>query len=412
MPPALCFSRAAFSNTRGGGDSPFLLFRLQQLVAALGDGQFPARWMPDAAYGYGYPFFSYYASLPYYVAALFSFFGFGLIASIKLVQWFGFLLAAWASWGLARALAAQGPGGRLAGSGRLPPLLRTTWSTSTSGAIRWSNSGRWGCFLCSCGWRCACGNGPDRGRFVQFALAYAALVCTHNVSALLFSPFLLLLTLLLCWRYGHWRLLASLGLGLALSAFFWLPALGEQDAVQLVAQTSGYFHFSNHFRSLGGDAAPLVQSALIFDYDVAGQTPFSMGLVQALLVVLGLVATGRVLWRRRFAEGRGVLELFALLAWLVATLMITPLSQFLWQHLPLLSLVQFPWRFLSVQALVGVLLLGLAAAGRSPANRLVAGGGRYFVGGQRHVGPAPRCAGVDHRRRHAQKLAVVRMVQR
>ena len=102
---------------------------------------------------------------------------------------------------------------------------------------------------------------------------------------------------------------------------------------------------------------PWSSPPLIFDYDVAGQTPFSMGLVQALLVVLGLVATGRVLWRRRFAEGRGVLELFALLAWLVATLMITPLSQFLWQHLPLLSLVQFPWRFLSVQALAGVLLL-------------------------------------------------------
>ncbi|MFO7538594.1 MAG: hypothetical protein R6X32_11110, partial [Chloroflexota bacterium] len=43
-------------NTRGGGDSPFLLQRLHQLTTALADGHFPVRWMPDANYGYGYPF--------------------------------------------------------------------------------------------------------------------------------------------------------------------------------------------------------------------------------------------------------------------------------------------------------------------------------------------------------------------
>ena len=55
-------------NTRGGGDSPFLLQRTHQLLANLRAGVFPVRWMPDAAYGLGYPFFSYYAALPYYLA--------------------------------------------------------------------------------------------------------------------------------------------------------------------------------------------------------------------------------------------------------------------------------------------------------------------------------------------------------
>src|SRR5512143_2971883 len=82
-------------NTRGGGDSPFLFFRVQQLVVNLRDGVFPARWMPDAAYGLGYPFFNYYASLPYYLAALFNLIGFDLLVSIKLVQTLGFVFAAW-----------------------------------------------------------------------------------------------------------------------------------------------------------------------------------------------------------------------------------------------------------------------------------------------------------------------------
>ena len=55
-------ANAGFLLTRGGGDSPFLLLRLHQLVSALSAGQFPVRWMPDAAFGLGYPFFNYYAA--------------------------------------------------------------------------------------------------------------------------------------------------------------------------------------------------------------------------------------------------------------------------------------------------------------------------------------------------------------
>ena len=89
-------------NTRGGGDSPFLFIRLQQLMANLRDGVFPARWMPDAAYGLGYPFFNFYAALPYYFAALFNFLGFDLLTSIKIVQTLGFVFAGFALYGWAR----------------------------------------------------------------------------------------------------------------------------------------------------------------------------------------------------------------------------------------------------------------------------------------------------------------------
>ena len=82
-------------NTRGGGDSPFLLQRLQQLETALRGGHFPVRWMPDANYGYGYPFFNFYAPLSIYIAAVFRFLGFSYIRAIHLAQLAGFLVAAW-----------------------------------------------------------------------------------------------------------------------------------------------------------------------------------------------------------------------------------------------------------------------------------------------------------------------------
>ena len=86
-------------NTRGGGDSPFLLQRTHQMVVNLRAGVFPVRWMPDAAYGLGYPFFSYYAALPYYLAGLLALIGVDILTVLKLVQTLGFIAAALAMYG-------------------------------------------------------------------------------------------------------------------------------------------------------------------------------------------------------------------------------------------------------------------------------------------------------------------------
>ena len=86
-------------NTRGGGDSPFLLQRTHQMLANLRAGVFPARWMPDAAYGLGYPQFSYYAALPFYLAGLFALVGLDILTALKLVQALGFVAAALAMYG-------------------------------------------------------------------------------------------------------------------------------------------------------------------------------------------------------------------------------------------------------------------------------------------------------------------------
>ncbi len=89
-------------NTRGGGDSPFLLQRLQQLETAVLQGHLPVRWMPDANYGYGYPFFNYYAPLSIYITFLFRLIGFSYVRAIQLSQLAGFFVAAAGMFYLAR----------------------------------------------------------------------------------------------------------------------------------------------------------------------------------------------------------------------------------------------------------------------------------------------------------------------
>lgn len=369
-------------NTRGGGDSPFLLQRVQQLVTALADGHFPVRWMPDAAYGYGYPFYNYYAPLSIYVAATFRLFGFSYVLAVQLAQVTGFLLAAWAIFGLARRWFHSEWAALLAAIAYTvaPFHMVNVYVRGDSLAEFWAMAlypttllaaDRFLAANSVAGAESPAGKWAQRRAMAFLGLSFAALILSHNISALIFTPFLLLYLILVGWREGNWRrdtlrrALGGLLLGLLLSAWFWLPALAETSLVQTEPVTRGYFHYGNHFLS-----TDLAQTSFLFDYEVAGGRAFRMGLVQALLLVAGLAA---LLWHWRRTHARpkasGGRRLFLLLAVAVSTFMMTPLSRPLWDNLPLLPFVQFPWRFLSVQALAGA--LATAALAYLPGKRLL-----------------------------------------
>ncbi|MBS1251290.1 MAG: hypothetical protein MAG451_00322 [Anaerolineales bacterium] len=356
-------------NTRAGGDSPFLLQRVHQLSVALQGGHFPARWMPDAAYGHGYPFWNYYAPLAFYAAAGFHLAGLSIVNAIKLTQILGFLLAAAGMYKLADDIFDSRPAAVLAAAAYTyaPFHLVNVY-------VRGDSLGEFIAFafypLIFLGLRRLRSN-PGSGPAAFTAAAYAGLVLAHNISALIFTPVALTYALLLTRntqhatrkRYYLWTV-ATFALALILSAFYWAPALLEQDAVQLEGNLTGYFHYAGHFRSTN-----LVQADPLFNFDVdAAGAPFAMGLTQALLGFLGLLAITIAIIRRipQFTIHSSQLTIhnsfFAATA-LIATFLITPWSKPLWDHIPLLPFVQFPWRWLSVQAFG--LSLGIGALASS-----------------------------------------------
>ncbi len=341
-------------NTRAGGDSPFLLQRVHQLSENLREGVFPARWMPHGAHGLGYPAFNFYAAFPYYIASVLDLSGFGILWGIKLTQTLGFLGAGLMMYLLARRLG-MGKAGALLGSAvyTFAPFhlvnvyvrgdaLSEFYAFALFPLLIWALLG-----LC---------REPSCRSVAFLAVAYASLMLTHNISALLFSPVLglwLLVESLAPGGRGGRRILAAgagaLVLGLALSAWFWIPALRETSLVQLGEQTSGYFHYAGHFRG-----ADLVQGGVIHDYAITGgRDPFAMGLIQALVGCLGLVALALSV-----AQRRKILPSFflAALILLFSTWLMTSSSRWVWDHVPLLPYVQFPWRLLSIQAF-GIALL-------------------------------------------------------
>ena len=358
-------------NTRGGGDSPFLYVRLEQLVAGLRAGAFPVRWMPDAAYGLGYPFFTFYAALPYYIAALFRFLGLGPITSIQLTQAIGFVLAALAMMLLARRLFAHPAAAAVAAIAytcapfHLVNVYVRGDSLSEFYAFVFYPLVFWALLRLR--------ENPSRPNVAWLGLSYGGLILTHNLAAIMFSPFVAAYALFLLvarpdtsrepaaartvMRRTFWRMLAGGILGLVLSASLWLVAAADLPAVRMSAhniQTSGYFSYEGHLRGVD-----LVQPRLLFNYEVApGSSPFTMGLVQAASIAIGLlVVVAYWLWRERRPPWP---FLFWTSGLVLSTLLMTRASGLLWKHLPVLPIVQFPWRFLSVQAFFGALILGEA----------------------------------------------------
>jgi hypothetical protein len=365
-------------NTRGGGDSPFLFFRLHQLMANLREGVFPVRWMPDAAYGLGYPFFNFYAALPYYFAAIFNFLGFDLLTSIKIVQTLGFIFAGFALYGWARRHVSSRWAAWLAAVAYVyaPFHLVNVY-------VRGDSFSEFYAFIFFPLILWSIDRVFDAPRhWPLLALAYGGLILTHNVSALIFSPFVVIYCAVRSAYQERTRLrtilaglVAGLLLALALSAFFWLPALGEANLTQVSdVQTTGYFNYAEHFRSTN-----LIQNSIGFDYAITtgpgSNSPFAMGLVQAIGTVTGVIVL-IVTWKK---DSHQRFRLFVLIGLALSTFMIMPLSKPLWDTLPLLSYTQFPWRFLSIQALFTSLAIGYLALAISHPARLALPGGVILV---------------------------------
>ncbi|MEM7111685.1 MAG: 6-pyruvoyl-tetrahydropterin synthase-related protein [Chloroflexota bacterium] len=402
-------SEPGLLNTRGGGDSPFLLQRVHQLEVALRAGHFPVRWMPDANYGYGYPFYNYYAPLSIYIAVAFRFLGFSIVRAIHLAQLAGFLVAAWGMFRLAYGWWRDENIALVASVAYTvaPFHLVNVYVRGDSLAEFWAMA-FYPLILLAVDRLFDRQDIPIPQRIIPLGLAYAALIISHNISALIFSPFLLLYILLRARNLipslqrtpsdkrhseesstrnlthskgirsftpqapfgvtgerislltiGH--AIVGLLLAFALSAWFFVPALAEQSLAQLGPVTEGYFHYSNHFRGLD-----LVQTSWLFDYSVSGGGAFRMGLVQGITAVIGLILL--IIHRQQ----NPTTILFTTLTFAIATFMITPTSELLWDYLPLLPLTQFPWRFLSVQAFGAA--LATAGLAKLPWGRLGAWG--------------------------------------
>lgn len=316
-----------------------------------------SRWLPDVAFGYGYPFFVFREAVPLYLSLFPHLLGLPLPASINIFYISAILASGWFMYLWVRDLFGPVAGIVSAVAYMAAPyvlvdaLVRGNQPESLALALLpllgWASRR----FMIS----------GTTGTFLLAVLSLAFLTLSHNISSLIFVPFLGVYMIAVAWmnrlpwKGSVLRLGLLMGLGLGLSAFYILPALLELDEItisQSVSNRNNDFHFN--FASLGEVLAPVSPA----DPNLLNPPLLlRLGWVPILLAVLGVLS---FYWLRgRERRGHVILMTLALLAFLFMAL---PVSVGLWETLPLVKFVQFPWRFVGRAALPVAFLAGVPFA--------------------------------------------------
>lgn len=359
------FLTGAFPQT---ADGTLHLYRLISLDHAIRHGEWGG-YAPGMVFGYGAPFFSYYAPLSLYPLEALHLLGLAFVD-------------AWL-WGMAlyALLGAAGAyllGARWTGTvGGLVSAAAYAYAPYTLFDSLWRGSVSEMAALALLPWALwafdRLAQTPDRWRFVTAVVAFALFIPMHNVITLYGAGLLAVYGAFLGWRKPKALLLlaAAYGLALALTAFFWLPALSETDFVKINAITASLPDI-DVVRNLLPPGAVLAPPLTADPTQMQPPVPIALGWPQ---LVLGALALLLVTQRPTESRLRPLLWLAALGALLLACMTTQP-SALLWRILPLVRYSQFPWRLLGPASLLLALLAGAGAAliaRRMASNRLKMG---------------------------------------
>jgi hypothetical protein len=350
------------------------LIRLFEQDVMIRQGHFPVRWYPDVAGGYGSPHPQYYAPLFYLLAQILAFAGLSVASAIKGAVITVVLLTSSAMHRYARGFLGDGAAVVAAAAYTYAPyhlldlFVRTAFSEMMVFlflplvllALR------------------RLSEGATPARVAAAAAAVGGLCLAHTITVMLVPPLLGGYVALLARRAGSARAFlapagASILLGFGAAAFFLVPLVAEKGAVDTEIYARGYFGYAQHFVL----PRQLVWSPWGFGLSREGgddAVSFRLGLLQLAGCVLALLGRRRLISSRPAAAEQAV---FAAALGAAGVLVSLGVSKPLWEAVPPLRYVQFPWRFLILPAFGTAFLCGAAAAAwaRGPGPRRAAGPG-------------------------------------
>src|SRR3990167_7741433 len=365
------------------------IVRLYLLDQGLRQGYLYPRWVDGLGFGFGYPLYNFYPPLVYYVAETFHLMGFSLIWAVKLTSILGFYIGAFGIYLLLRKF-----------TNKLSAFLSAALFTyffyhATLIYVRGALAEFFSLAILPFVFL-TLDNLQEKlnpKRSVLFGVILALIVLIHPLIALptfIFVGFFFLFYLLkLRFRWKFIKLfILSLGVGLSLSAFFWLPSLLERkytlvDRI-LISELASYrlhYIYPQQFIyspwgyggsgvglsdgmtfQLGKIHIGLVLGSIILSIFYyfslsfralrlrSGQAP-SRNLIQAHVREI----SPRAEFTSSFVErlGRNDIRYFYFFVFLLffSLFMTTEYSSFIWDRIKFLWYLQFPWRFLTLVAI-------------------------------------------------------------
>src|SRR3989344_141303 len=345
--PILALLPSGFPITHDGQDH---VARIANFYLNLEQGSLIPRWASNLNWGYGHPILMFLYPLPSYIASLFHFLGFSFVNSTKIIMglgmvlslpfmylWlreftskyaalFGAVLFTYAPYRFVD-LYVRGDVGENLAFPFIPLTLFFIYRLYKNQDLKY---------------------------FILGSFSLSFLILSHNAISLILMPFILLYSLLLIYLSKYKKtliinLVFLIILGLALSAFFWIPALLEGKYTLRDIVTAGTYinRFVNFEQLIYGP----------WSYGITGQFTLQFG----PLSWISLLLSPLVLIFGKKDKYKFYLALILIAFSIFSIFIMLPVSNFIWSKIIILQNFQFPWRFLAMvlftTSVLGALLL-------------------------------------------------------
>lgn len=333
------------------------LARTANLYLAVRDQHFPPRWARNLNYKFGYPvfnfnyYFPFILTIPFFLisfsiefawkAVIFlSFFSGGVFIYLLLKKYFNRLASLTGAVFYVLApyqmvnIFVRGMTGEIVAFGLLPLVL-----LSLDSFIR----------------------KRTRKGFIFISFLLAGFFLTHNIIVLISMPvilgFILIRSFLEKKRLKAFLSgLLSIVAAISLTLFFWLPALMEKKYTNLDFIDMSHF-YQDHFPTI----KQLVSSFWGYGFSKLGVgdgMSFSIGPLQFVLIACSILFYFFKLKKKKLKKPVRLMMGFFTAVFFFACFFMLEASTVLWQSIPFLNYVQFPWRLLFLTTLASAFIIG------------------------------------------------------
>ncbi len=333
--------------------------RVFEMKNALSDGSFPVRWVENLGYGYGYPIFNFYAPFPYYVGGFINLILQNSLLATKIMFGIGIVGSFFSMYLLARRFT-NSLGGIVAGVLYLYFPYHAI-NIYVRGAV-----GEYFAYIFTplifLGIYVLYEKIQKTKKIpvlqsVLFSIPIALVIISHNLTTYMVGLFLIPYGAYFFIRSNNKKyflasILSALVLSFFLAAFYLLPAVLESRYTDVASQIGGGADYPDHFVCFSQFWSS--------DWGFGGSIPgcvdglsFGLGKFNILLVFLAFI-----FFCVRFIRKRKITT--EIIFWLLlpfSLFLMTSYSQFIWDTLPYMEYLQYPWRFLNFTALFIAALL-------------------------------------------------------
>ncbi len=334
-------------------DGEWAVVRLSDMFRELRDFQIPPRYSGDLNFGYGYPLFNFVYPLPYYLGLVVHFFGLSFVDSIKSLFFLSVPLSAFFMFLASKKVWKNTQAGLISAVfyAYFPYRIVDLYVRGSLGESLAFVLFPLIIFL----FLNISGEKKDYFFIPLASLCLGLLIMTHNVMSVFFGIILLVFIVysLINNRNLIGKYLVFILLGLGISSFFSLPALLEKKNILLsvipIADRNIYF------ANLGQLILPK------WGYGVpteANGFSYQLGISYILVFLLSVWFFFTNLFKHKLK--RDFLIPLLILIILFIALMFKP-TKILWENIPLLSEINYPWTLLGPLGFLISLLAGFLA---------------------------------------------------